>query len=106
MIESAAAVSQDLTLLLPEIWLSYHPPRSFLPTINATIKALKALHQTSAGLHTQALQQLLLASLQLLSSDPPLKHQTSEGIHRIGDLFHPHGLPMNPPHTILSISDH
>lgn len=45
------STSPSNLVILPPTW-------SYLPTINATIKVWKALQQTSASLHTQALQPL------------------------------------------------
>lgn len=83
----ALALTQSPSSILAATWIGYHPPRSFLPTVNATISTWKSIIQTSLGLHTQALHQLPLTSLSLLSTDLPLHRWVSLGIQNIGDLY-------------------
>lgn len=73
--------------LLAAIWMGHHPPHSFLPTVNATIATWKSILQISNGIHIQALYQLPLVAISLLSPDLPLQRWSSQGLHRIGDMF-------------------
>lgn len=67
--------------------MGHHPPHAFLPTVNATIAIWKSILQISNGIHIQALYQLPLVAMSLLSPDLPLQRWSSQGLHRIGDMF-------------------
>lgn len=81
------ALTQNPSSILAAVWMGYHQPRFHLPTVNATITTWKSILQASAGLHIQALQQLPILALSLLSPYLPLQQWATRGLQKIGDLF-------------------
>lgn len=85
-VETSALIHHP-SLIFTAVWLGFHPARSFLPIINATVSTWKALQQLSNGLHPQVMAHILLSALQLFSPDLPLQHWTTAALHNIGHLF-------------------
>lgn len=97
----ANGFAQTPSLLLAAIWLGYHPPCSFLPTVNATLSTWRLVLQSTRGIHVKALHQLTLSSLSFLSPDIPLENWSSQGLQKIGDLFQHNSHPSSKLQTIL-----
>lgn len=74
-------------LLLSTLLLGHHGQKSYLGTINATIKVWKEIYQHTKGLPYRILPLISLSALQIIIPDISESNCLSAGLQTIGDLY-------------------